>query len=145
MNEIVGPRPDPGVKPRVPIFSGLPGTVAAARQNGPMTDKKTLLLVDGSSYLYRAFHAHARPARRARRQRSPATGAIRGMINMLQPLRARRTRPTTRACVFDAQGKTFRDDWYPEYKANALADARRPGARRSSRSTRPCGCSAGRC
>ncbi|WP_443082750.1 5'-3' exonuclease [Variovorax sp. PAMC 28711] len=82
-----------------------------------MTDKKTLLLVDGSSYLYRAFHAmpdlRAVPGDPA----SPATGAIRGMINMMQALR-REVRADYAACVFDAPGKTFRDDWYPDYKAN---------------------------
>ena len=79
------------------------------------TDKKTLLLVDGSSYLYRAFHAmpdlRADPADPA----SPATGAIRGMVNMLQKLR-KDYRADYAACVFDAKGKTFRDDLYPAYK-----------------------------
>jgi len=78
---------------------------------------KTLLLVDGSSYLYRAFHAmpdlRAVPGDPA----SPATGAIRGMINMMQKLR-KDVRADYAACVFDAPGKTFRDDIYPEYKAN---------------------------
>jgi DNA polymerase-1 len=77
---------------------------------------KVLLLVDGSSYLYRAFHAmpdlRAVPGDPA----SPATGAIRGMINMLQKLR-KDVRADYVACVFDAPGKTFRDDLYPEYKA----------------------------
>jgi DNA polymerase-1 len=80
------------------------------------TDKKTLLLVDGSSYLYRAFHAmpdlRADPADPT----SPATGAIRGMVNMLQKLR-KDHRADYAACVFDAKGKTFRDDLYPAYKA----------------------------
>ena len=77
---------------------------------------KVLLLVDGSSYLYRAFHAmpdlRAVPGDPA----SPATGAIRGMINMMQKLR-RDVRADYAACVFDAPGKTFRDDLYPDYKA----------------------------
>ena len=81
------------------------------------TDKKTLLLVDGSSYLYRAFHAmpdlRANPADPA----SPATGAIRGMINMMQKLR-KDVRADYAVCVFDAKGPTFRDDLYPAYKAN---------------------------
>ena len=80
------------------------------------TDKKTLLLVDGSSYLYRAFHAmpdlRANPADPA----SPATGAIRGMVNMMQKLR-KDVRADYAACVFDAKGPTFRDALYPEYKA----------------------------
>jgi len=78
--------------------------------------RRVLLLVDGSSYLYRAFHAmpdlRAVPGDPA----SPATGAIRGMINMLQKLR-RDVRADYVACIFDAPGKTFRDDLYPDYKA----------------------------
>ena len=79
-------------------------------------DKKTLLLVDGSSYLYRAFHAmpdlRANPADPA----SPATGAIRGMVNMLQKLRKDYAADYA-VCVFDAKGPTFRDAMYPAYKA----------------------------
>ena len=74
---------------------------------------KTLLLVDGSSYLYRAFHAMPD-------LRSPTgepTGAIQGVLNMLRRLRADYPSDYS-ACVFDAKGKTFRDDWYPEYKAH---------------------------
>ena len=82
-----------------------------------MTDKKTLLLVDGSSYLYRAFHAMPDLRAVPGDNSSPATGAIRGMINMMQSLR-REVRADYAACVFDAPGKTFRDDWYPDYKAN---------------------------
>ena len=78
---------------------------------------KTLLLVDGSSYLYRAFHAmpdlRAVPGDPA----SPPTGAIRGMINMLQKLR-KDVPADYAACVFDAHGPTFRDAIYPEYKGH---------------------------
>ena len=75
-----------------------------------MTD--TLLLVDGSSYLYRAFHALPD----LRNPEGLPTGAMYGVINMLK--RLRRDYPSAHAaCVFDAKGKTFRDDWYPEYKA----------------------------
>jgi DNA polymerase-1 len=71
----------------------------------------TLLLVDGSSYLYRAYHAM--PDLRAD---GFPTGAIHGMVAMMKWLRDRF--PAEHAvCVFDAKGKTFRDDWYPEYKA----------------------------
>ncbi len=81
-----------------------------------MSDKKTLLLVDGSSYLYRAFHAmpdlRAVPGDPA----SAATGAIRGMINMMQSLR-KEVHCDYAACVFDAKGPTFRDAIYPQYKA----------------------------
>ena len=82
-----------------------------------MSETKTLLLVDGSSYLYRAFHAMPDLRVVPGDMTSPATGAIRGIINMLQALR-REVRATYAACVFDAPGKTFRDDWYPAYKAN---------------------------
>jgi DNA polymerase-1 len=77
-----------------------------------------LLLVDGSSYLYRAFHAmpdlRADPADPA----SQPTGAIRGMVNMLGALRKDYPDAPYVACVFDAPGKTFRDDLYPDYKAH---------------------------
>lgn len=76
---------------------------------------KTLLLVDGSSYLYRAFHALQRAD--LRNQKGEPTGAIYGVINMLRRLH-KETRADYSACVFDAKGKTFRDDAYPEYKAN---------------------------
>jgi len=74
---------------------------------------KTLLLVDGSSYLYRAFHALPDLRNRA----GEPTGAIYGVVNMLKRLR-REVPADYIACVFDAKGKTFRDDWYPEYKAH---------------------------
>ena len=80
------------------------------------TDKKTLLLVDGSSYLYRAFHAMPDLRANPLDASSPATGAIRGMVNMLTKLR-KDHRADYAACVFDAKGKTFRDDLYPAYKA----------------------------
>jgi len=74
---------------------------------------KTLLLVDGSSYLYRAFHAMPD----LRTTQGEPVGALRGYINMLRTLRA--SEPADyMACVFDAPGKTFRDELYPEYKAN---------------------------
>ena len=77
-----------------------------------MSDK-SLVLVDGSSYLYRAFHALPD-------LRSPAgepTGAIYGVLNMLRRL-VNDYKADFLGCVFDAKGKTFRDDVYPEYKAN---------------------------
>jgi len=82
-----------------------------------MSDTPTLLLVDGSSYLYRAYHAmpdlRAVPGDPA----SQPTGAIRGMINMLHALKKEHAAGYA-ACVFDAHGPTFRDGIYPEYKAN---------------------------
>jgi DNA polymerase-1 len=76
--------------------------------------EKTLLLVDGSSYLYRAFHAL--PELRSPKTGEP-TGAIYGVLNMLRKL-ATDYKSAARACVFDAKGKTFRDEVYAEYKAN---------------------------
>ena len=77
--------------------------------------KQTLLLVDGSSYLYRAFHAMPDLRAVPGDPTSPATGAIRGMINMME--RLRKDFPSDfAACVFDAKGPTFRDALYPEYK-----------------------------
>jgi DNA polymerase-1 len=73
----------------------------------------TLLLVDGSSYLYRAFHALPE----LRSPRGEPTGAIHGVLNMLRRLAADYP-AAARACVFDAKGKTFRDDLYADYKAN---------------------------
>jgi DNA polymerase-1 len=76
--------------------------------------EKTLLLVDGSSYLYRAFHAL--PGLKSPKTGEP-TGAIYGVLNMLRKL-ATDYKPAALACVFDAKGKTFRDAEYAEYKAN---------------------------
>ena len=78
---------------------------------------QTLLLVDGSSYLYRAFHAMPDLRAVAGDPTSAPTGAIRGMVNMLQKLR--KDVPADYAvCVFDAKGPTFRDAIYPEYKGH---------------------------
>jgi DNA polymerase-1 len=74
--------------------------------------QNTLLLVDGSSYLYRAFHALPD----LRGPDGHPTGAMHGMVNMLRRLRADYPAAYI-ACVFDAKGKTFRDDMYAEYKA----------------------------
>ena len=74
---------------------------------------KTLLLVDGSSYLYRAFHALPD----LRSHNNEPTGAIHGVLSMLRRLH-KDYQADYSACVFDAKGKTFRDDLYPEYKAH---------------------------
>lgn len=74
---------------------------------------ETLLLVDGSSYLYRAFHALPDLRNRA----GEPTGALYGVINMLRRLK-REVPAEYAACVFDAKGKTFRDELYPQYKAH---------------------------
>ena len=72
-----------------------------------------LLLVDGSSYLYRAFHAMPD----LRNAQGFPTGAIQGMVNMMRRARTELDADHI-ACVFDAKGKTFREEMYPEYKAN---------------------------
>src|SRR5450631_1785014 len=78
---------------------------------GCMADR-TLLLVDGSSYLYRAYHALPD----LRGPGGVPTGAIHGVVGMMKKLREEYP-AALGACVFDAKGKTFRDDWYAEYKA----------------------------
>jgi DNA polymerase I len=71
-----------------------------------------MLLVDGSSYLYRAYHAMPD----LRGPEGVPTGAVHGFVAMMKRLREQD--PAEHAvCVFDASGPTFRDDWYPEYKA----------------------------
>ena len=82
--------------------------------------EQTLLLVDGSSFLYRAFHALPD----LRSPQGAPTGAVYGVVAMLRRLRTdgKLTGGATHgAVVFDAPGKTFRDDWFPEYKANRAA------------------------
>ncbi|WP_438332911.1 DNA polymerase I [Burkholderia pseudomallei] len=74
---------------------------------------KTLLLVDGSSYLYRAYHAMPD----LRGPGGEPTGALYGIINMLRRMR-KDVSAEYSACVFDAKGKTFRDDLYADYKAH---------------------------
>ena len=74
---------------------------------------KPIILVDGSSYLYRAFHAM--PS--LMNSKGFFTGAIYGVINMLRRLIAD-YEPEYMAVVFDAKGKTFRDEMYAQYKAN---------------------------
>ncbi|MGB1188652.1 MAG: DNA polymerase I [Pseudomonadales bacterium] len=78
-----------------------------------MSDKFSLILVDGSSYLFRAFHAlpplttkHGQP-----------TGAIKGVVSMIRKLQTDFPESDI-AVVFDAKGKTFRNDLYADYKAN---------------------------
>ena len=75
--------------------------------------KHRLLLIDGSSYLYRAFHAMPD----LRNGAGEPTGAIYGMVNMLRRARSDIAADHI-ACIFDAKGKTFRDEMYDQYKAN---------------------------
>ena len=80
--------------------------------------QKTLLLVDGSSYLYRAFFAGGETMSTTLPDGTvQKTGAIRIMVNMMTSLR-REVPADYAVCVFDAKGSTFRDEWYPAYKAN---------------------------
>ena len=97
-----------------PAFYGAGGLL-----HNPAMTTKTLLLVDGSSYLYRAYHALPD-------LRSPdgfPTGAIHGMVAMLKRLREQYPAEHA-ACVFDAKGPTFRDDVVPRIQGAARADAR---------------------
>ena len=72
-----------------------------------------LILIDGSSYLYRAFHAYPESMSNGDIQ----TNAIYGVVNMLRSMMKQFSSERI-AVIFDAKGKTFRDDMYPEYKAN---------------------------
>ncbi|MEG1202518.1 MAG: 5'-3' exonuclease H3TH domain-containing protein, partial [Comamonas sp.] len=81
-----------------------------------MRNPPTLVLVDGSSYLYRAYHAMPDLRANPGDPTSPATGAIRGMVNMMQALR-KDVQAEYAVCVFDTSGPTFRDAMYTEYKA----------------------------
>jgi DNA polymerase I len=75
--------------------------------------EQRLLLIDGSSYLYRAFHAMAD----LKNSQGMFTGALYGLVSMLR--KTKENYPSTYcACIFDAKEKTFRHDMYPEYKAN---------------------------
>lgn len=78
-----------------------------------MADPKQLILVDGSSYLFRAFHALP-PLVSSKGQ---PTGAVKGVINMIRSL-IKSYEDSNIAIVFDAKGKTFRSDIYTEYKAH---------------------------
>lgn len=99
----------------------LPPTTSASTRNLLKTDiamtetqiPAPLVLVDGSSYLYRAYHALP-PLTNSKGQ---PTGAVKGVVNMMR--RLRKDYPASQiAVIFDAKGKTFRDDIYADYKAN---------------------------
>ncbi len=79
----------------------------------PMKNEAPFILVDGSSYLFRAFHA----IRHLSNSKGMPTNAVYGVINMIRKL-MRDYQPELMAVIFDAKGKTFRNDMYPEYKAN---------------------------
>ena len=73
----------------------------------------SLLLIDGSNYLYRAYHGLPD----LRTSQGEPTGAIKGFLNMLQMVR-NMVNPDFAACIFDAHGPTFRNTIYSDYKAN---------------------------
>ncbi|MBV7300406.1 DNA polymerase I [Enterovibrio paralichthyis] len=77
------------------------------------TSDNPLILVDGSSYLYRAYHASPNLTN----AKGEPTGAVYGVVNMLRSL-VKQYPASNVAVIFDAKGKTFRDDMYPEYKAH---------------------------
>lgn len=84
-------------------------------KNNPMATipENPLILIDGSSYLYRAYHA----APNFTNSDGEPTGAVYGVVNMLRSM-LRQFSTEHIAVIFDAKGKTFRDDMFPEYKAN---------------------------
>lgn len=82
----------------------------------PKIAENPLVLVDGSSYLYRAYYAPPHLTN----SKGEATGAVYGVINMLRSL-LNQYEPSQMAVVFDAKGKTFRNDMYEDYKANRPA------------------------
>ncbi len=82
----------------------------------PKIAENPLVLVDGSSYLYRAYYAPPHLTN----SKGEATGAVYGVINMLRSL-LNQYKPSQMAVVFDAKGKTFRNDMYEEYKAHRPA------------------------
>jgi len=94
----------------------IPNAAQTEAEPAPSPSDPTLLLVDGSSYLYRAYHAMPDLRAVPGDASSPATGALRGLINMAQAL-LREHPAQSAAFVFDAPGPTFRDALYPAYKA----------------------------
>ena len=84
-----------------------------------MSQNEPLILVDGSSYLYRAYHALP-PLTNSK---NLPTGAVKGVISMLRRLQKDYPKSLL-VVVFDASGKTFRDDLYPQYKANRETSCR---------------------
>jgi DNA polymerase-1 len=101
---------------RPPLRQHCPRAILSAsirNRVAPMPKQPPVILVDGSSYLYRAFHALP-PLSTSDGQ---PTGAIRGVASMLRKLR-KDYAPEYMAVIFDPKGKTFRDELFEEYKAN---------------------------
>jgi len=89
------------------------GDLAAGHGSNTTVAHAPLVLVDGSSYLYRAFHAMPKLSN----SRNEPTGAVYGVVNMLRRL-LKDYAPEHMAVVFDAKGKTFRDELFADYKAH---------------------------
>ena len=89
----------------------------------PLSPEKEIILVDGASFLFRAYHAMGRDPLTTSDGRT--TQAIFGMVNMLKSL-LRERQPTHIAVIMDAKGKNFRHEMYSEYKANRPPHAGRP-------------------
>src|SRR5579883_844239 len=108
------------MKPRGPVFAaGRDCKSIASGPSSPPPEKfaprmtaKTLILIDGSGYLFRAFHALPPLANR----KGEPTGALFGVFNMLRT--TLKAKPDYLAFVVDAPGRTFRDDLYADYKAH---------------------------
>ncbi len=98
--------------PAATSLGSLPGRLPFFTRSSIALVPRLLVLVDGSSYLYRAFHALPD----LRNSAGEPTGAIYGVLNMLRRL-VGDYKADFLGCVFDAKGKTFRDEVYPEYKA----------------------------
>ncbi len=113
------PAPTPATDARHHAGQAAGRTTAAPAPAGQqfrgraVVDAQTLVLIDGSSYLYRAFHALP-PLTNSRGE---PTGAVLGVLNMLLRMQ-REQRPERVAVVFDAPGKTFRDELFAEYKSH---------------------------
>lgn len=102
----------PNISQSVDSQSPICAITAKPKTTMTETASKPIVLVDGSSYLYRAYHALP-PLTNSR---GHATGAVKGVINMMR--RLLKDYPGSQVgVIFDAKGKTFRDDIYPEYKA----------------------------
>lgn len=99
----------------LPIMACLAHLSASQKIIMPTSDQSPLILVDGSSYLFRAYHVPYLQALST--ADGQPTGAITGVLNMIKSLKKDYPNGNI-VVVFDAKGKTFRNDMYPEYKAN---------------------------
>ncbi len=96
-----------------PSAASVTRSVPAIKKNAMSQNHETLFLVDGTAYVYRAFHA----VRNLSNSQGEPSGAIYGFANMMNRI-IKDQSPTYLVVVFDAKGPTFRDELYAEYKAN---------------------------